>query len=153
MELKTTEIEFKRVPKTSIDKYISGWESLNLKLNKSYADWHPMQYWVSIEKSREIELYSNLILGEDGVNKLKVPYSNEPVYVAIHSRALADLVYTATINKKSLNPFRKEYNSLLNEEETIEYRNYLNKMAEEHEEIDEFLKTEFPKWYYRRNYK
>lgn len=38
MELKTAEIEFKRVPKTSIDKYISGWESLNLKLNKSYAD-------------------------------------------------------------------------------------------------------------------
>lgn len=142
------EIKYKRVPKTSITEYISGWESLNTKVGDSYADWHPMQYWLDTGGNEEIKLYSNPILGEDGVVKLKIPYSNELVFIATYPRALADLVYTATINEKSLNPFRKEYNSLLNDEEIIKYRNYLEKMAEEHKAIDEFLKNEFPKWYY-----
>lgn len=147
------EIKYKRIPKTSITKYISGWESLNAKVGETYADWHPMQYWLDTKGNEEIELYSNPILGKDGIVRLKIQYSNEHVFIATHSRALADLIYLATINEKSLNPFRKEYNSLLNEEEVIEYRNYLNRMARENKVIDEFLKSEFPKWYYERKCK
>lgn len=94
-----------------------------------------------------INLYSNPILGTEGIEKREIHYTGGIEYIATHPRALADLVYMAIKDGKDINVYQKDSQDLLTDEECREYWKYLRKLAESYNEIDEFSKIEFPKWY------
>lgn len=51
-------IYLKKIPKTSLKSYISGWEALNTPNNHSSADWYPINFWYSKNKDETIKLYN-----------------------------------------------------------------------------------------------
>lgn len=146
-------MKYKKIPKTSENFYISGWEALNTPGKTGSADWHPLNFWASCENGLDcIKLYCNPILGKSGIEKREIKYSEGPVFIANHPRALADLIYKAIKENKNIELYQKDSEDLLTDEECREYWKYLRKMAEYYEEIDEFSKIEFTKWYLEECY-
>lgn len=147
-------MKYKKIPKTSENLYISGWEALNTPGKTGSADWHPLDFWLSYEDSEDyIKLYTNPVLGNEGVEYREIEYSRDYEFIANHPRALADLVYSAFKEGKDINTYSRDSRDLLSDEECKEYWKYLRKMSKYSNEIDEFSKVEFPGWYLEECYK
>lgn len=75
--------------------YISGWYALNTPdENGDISDWHPYCYWLKTVKSEEVPLFSyNPVLGDVGITRRDITWSDEPVYIADFARAFADLLW------------------------------------------------------------
>lgn len=112
------------------------------------ADWHPLTFWTSTTQE-EIPLYENPLLKEKGISFRKIPFSEEMVYIADFSRAIADLIYHEYETHPCL--FRNIAEDFLSQEERAELFGYLLDIRKE-KEIDEFLIQEFPKEYYEFKY-
>lgn len=144
------ELYYKKVPKTTPERYISGYEALNVvDENGLTADWHPLTFWTSTTQE-EIPLYENPLLKEKGISFRKIPFSEEMVYIANFARAIADLIYHEYETHPCL--FRNIAEDFLSKEERAELFGYLLEIRKE-KEIDEFLIQEFPKEYYEFKYR
>lgn len=147
------EIPYKKIPKTSIRKYISGWEALNTPdKNGMTADWHPDQIWLSTPCAPGIELYrSNHILGTSGIEKRKILYSQgESVYIANFPRAIADILFNDdSIYHSQLNGCVDDFLTDEEAEELYRYALLINK----EKNIEWFLKYELTKFYFGENKK
>lgn len=87
-------MQIKKIPITSYDEYISGWESLNIPAeNGDVADWHPQNFFYSNKKD-EVKLYKkNNILNNIGIEKRKIYYPEEKiVYISNFPRAIVDIL-------------------------------------------------------------
>lgn len=145
-------IKYKRVPKTSIDNYISGWEALNTGGLHGFSDWHTLNYWMITGEDNEIKLFDNKILNSDGIEYRFINYCDEKVFIASHPRALADLVYKSALNNENLDKYINISKDLLTEEERDKYWLLLSNLSKYYNEIDDFRKHEFPKRYYEEKY-
>lgn len=141
-------MKFKKIPETSINRYISGWEALNV-VNESglTADWHPLKFWTTNLDSEEIPLFSNSVLGNRGIHRRKIKYSDDPVYIADFPRAIADLIY----NNDKTDSLVNAANDFLTEEETNILFSYLLEILKS-KDIESYIKQEFPKKYYEWKY-
>lgn len=137
---------YKKIPETSLEKYISGFEALNIvSENGLTADWHPITFWTG-KNDEEIPLYQNYILKDKGISLRKIPYSEEPVFIANFPRAIADLIYYEY--EKTPHRFRNIANDFLSEKEKKELFEYLLEIRKE-KNIEDFLIQEFSKEYYQ----
>ncbi|WP_416738290.1 hypothetical protein ACM0L0_01900 [Mycoplasma sp. 005V] len=87
----------KKLPKTSYDNYISGWEALNLNFNRSSngADWHSSEFFYDNKISYLKTYEKNPILKNLGISKQTITWDNNKVeiYVANYGRAIYDLIH------------------------------------------------------------
>ena len=139
-------IYLKKIPETSKELYISGYEALNTPDSSGVpADWHPRLYWYSEVEGEYIKLYSNPILGDEGIEERSLIYAKEKVFIATHVRAMADLVFH-TENLDILTGFVNDY--AFDEKQKEEVFNMLM-LINKHKNIDNFIKYEMPKQYLR----
>lgn len=141
-------MKFKKIPDTSLERYISGWEALNVvDENGLSADWHPLKFWLAYNDDDEIPLFSNPILGSNGIKKRKIKYSDELVYIADFPRAIADLIYT---DDKTDSLVNASTDFLTDEEAKVLFK-YLLKILK-FKDIEAYIIHEFPKYYYDWKY-
>ncbi|WP_029512493.1 hypothetical protein [Mycoplasmopsis iners] len=86
----------KNVPKTTKKNYLSGWQSLNLQLDKENwgGDWHFINHFYSFNQNQELPTYSyNSHLGFKGILKrtIKIFDTEKTIYVASYPRVVFDL--------------------------------------------------------------
>lgn len=139
----------KNIPKTDKFNYISGYYSLNCPdSNGIIADWHPRYYCFSNLQNEYIPLYNtNDTLGGYGIEKRKIKYSDNHVYIANFVRALADLI----LLQDNISEFRFCSNDYLtNDEQKKDLYELLLKINEV-KDISWFLKDEFSKFYYKKD--
>lgn len=143
----------KKIPKTSINKYVSKYYALNTPIgDKLPADWHPY-CWFTDEYGEEIELMDNWSLGESGILYKKIPFSKTPVYIASYPRAVVDILFMYHTNGLDICKFGKNLaNEFLTSDEKKEMFVLLIKMNK-NIDISEYIKNEFPKGYYEMRYK
>lgn len=140
---------WKNIPNTSKEKYISGFEALNVVSEDgiTIADWHPLKYWVYSKQSPEIFLYSyNPLLGMSGIKERIIDYKpNQKVFIANFPRAIADYIFVQPQEfAREMLDCRKDFLSTKKEEE--ELYSYLKKINKS-KDISWFIKKEFPKEY------
>lgn len=122
--------------------YISGWEALNIpNSDGKTADWHPLLYLADKNSVKTYE--SNEILGDLGIQKRYVKFLDKEAYVANHARAIADLVY-----KGETNGLKNCVRDYLENDEEAELFGYL-KLINTNEKIDDFMKFELTKLYFK----
>ena len=137
----------KKIQGTNEKNYISGYYSLNCPdENGIIADWHPRYYWFSDNKDEKVPLYNTTdVLGNYGIKKRKIQYSDEKVYIADFVRALADMI----LLQDNISEFRfcsKEY---LSDDIQVDQLYDLLLKINNIKDITWFLKEEFPKLYYK----
>lgn len=83
----------KKVPKTSIENYVSSYEALNVPdENELPADCHPNNYWMSKVADEEVKLFNSKtsLFGIGGIEERDTYFGK--IWIANHVRAIADLV-------------------------------------------------------------
>lgn len=100
------------IPPTSLKRYVSFFYALNLRLpTEDTGDWHFKDYYFFLREVSDrkptlagelCNIDTNAALGSLGVRDMnevlkawRIIQDDEPVYVANHYRAIADLVYKA----------------------------------------------------------
>lgn len=139
----------KKTPPTSINCYVSGFEALNTPdAEGMIADWHPKLYWYSDIENETIKLFSNNILGSNGIEKRKILYSDKEVYIANYPRAITDLVFTMDdLRISSLSGFINDFAFDTNQEaEVFSYLLKINKQKN----ITWFIKRELTRLYFNQ---
>ena len=141
---------WKKIPKTTKDKYISGWEALNIPIdNKGAVDWHPVQYFHTDDPNQYIKLYdSDNILGDIGINKKHILFpSNEWVYIADTTRAIIDILITVEQDFMIKSLYGCRYDFLNEDEENMLWERIVYLIQNNHSKKDRllsFLRKEFP---------
>jgi hypothetical protein len=106
-------LSVKKIPLTTISKYISGLHSLNVDLGDGTGyDWHFMNYW--LDGSNPIKTYgsgsltdTNPFYGYYGIadrsaELRKIGINAKVVFMANHHRAILDLVYESLIRHEQI---------------------------------------------------
>lgn len=139
-------MKIKKIPQTTKNLYISGWEALNTPYNSGEtADWHSFLFWHSNDTDTQIKLYeNNSILKDRGIEKRKIIYSDKEVYIANFPRAIADLLLHKKHNKNLIGSVE----DFLNEKDSTILYEYL-KEIQKIKDISWFVKSEYPKLYYK----
>lgn len=137
-------LQYREIPLTSTQHYISGFEALNTpdELGR-VSDWHPLTYWQKTPQKIEISLYDNLLGHNQGISYRKINYSQEKQYIANFPRAVADIVMAndLLIGKENL---VNDY--ILTEKETIELFDYLFPFRA-YAHVHDFLVQELSSYY------
>ena len=135
----------KKIPETSLEKYISGYEALNTPDSSGVpADWHPRLYWYSKKEGEVLKLYNNTKLGNRGIEERYIPYINKKVFIANHPRAIADLVML-TNNLDTLTGCVDDF--AFDEEQKRELLMLLLEVGK-YKDIEWFIKYELTKLYF-----
>lgn len=141
---------WKKIPKTSKHKYISGWEALNIPINnKGAVDWHPVQYFHTDTPNQYINLYDgDNILGYIGISKKHISFpSNELVYIADTTRAIIDILITVEQDFMIKSLYDCRYDFLNEVDENVLWERIIYLIKNNHPKKDRlsmFLKKEFP---------
>lgn len=141
---------WKKIPKTTKDKYISGWEALNIPIdNKGAVDWHPVQYFHTNNPNQYIKLYDrDNILGDIGISKKHVSFpSNELVYIADTTRAIIDILITVKQDFMIKSLYGCRYDFLNEIDENVLWERIIYLIKNNHSKKDRllsFLRKEFP---------
>ena len=141
---------WKKIPKTSKHKHISGWEALNIPINnKGAVDWHPIQYFYTDNENDFIKLYNyDNILGDVGIFKKHILFpSNEWVYIADVTRAIIDILITVKQDFMIKSLYGCRYDFLNEIDEDILWERIVYLIQNNHSKKDRllsFLRKEFP---------
>ena len=139
-------MKWKIIPATTEEKYISGWEALNVVAPDGIttADWHPLNYWLYTEKNPTIPLYANSYLfGKSGISKRIIPYDrSKEVFIADFPRAIADFILTQPKElAMQMLDCRKDFLSTKEEDEKL--YSYLEQIQNV-KDISWFIRREYP---------
>ena len=142
-------MKWKIIPATTEEKYISGWEALNVVAPDGIttADWHPLNYWLYTEKEPTIPLYANSYLfGKNGISKRMIPYDrSKEVFIADFPRAIADFILTQPKEfAMQMLDCRKDF--LSTQEEDQKLYSYLEQIQSV-KDISWFIRREYPEKY------
>lgn len=152
----------KKIPITSWNQYISGWESLNVATaSKDPVDWHIRGYWYSDNPDISLKTYSyNPYLQNEGIRNEEVAFPLfEKAYIACNERAFVDLVYVILFEVSAserertmlLATLRGDiYNFFPSDTERQYVFSMLHRiwLKTENDKIRKFLREEMPKEYY-----
>ncbi|CAM3107555.1 hypothetical protein STFE110948_02430 [Streptobacillus felis] len=135
-------MKYKKIPETSYEKYISGWESLNIPYkNGEIADWHPHNFFISSNDEYIKLYYYNPIIGNVGIEKRKITFpENKEVYISNFPRAIIDLLLN--LNKKEIKQLYGSKNELLSNTDQKLLYEYLM-ILKDNENIKDYLKYEY----------
>lgn len=133
-------LEIRKIPKTSYNKYISGWYALNTPKDGYTADWHPLLYWSANNDKDVIELTDNYFLGNKAIEYRDIKWSDKKEYIASYPRAIADLVY---YSEDPMLYYKYIINDMLGDDDRLNAFKLLLEVSK-HKDIHEFMIHEFP---------
>lgn len=145
---------WKKIPKTNIYNYISGYEALNIpNENGDVADWHPETYLSSKNPNEYIKTYKlDETIGTIGIENKIITFPNKSeVYIANFIRSIIDIIIFSErdIEIKSIFGCKNDF---LTDQESYElFEKLIELLEKRHKKSDKiimFLKNEYPKKYY-----